>query len=486
MSYSVVIGLEVHAQLATNSKLFCSCKANFGDASNTNVCPVCLGMPGVLPVPNKQAVESAVMMGLALDCDINPRAMWTRKNYFYPDLPKGYQVTQQGGNEIYDQPICKNGHLDISVDGHQKTIGITRIHMEEDAGKLIHDLTDGDSLFDANRCGTPLLEIVSEPDLRSPAEAKAYLEKIKHILEYLEISDANMEKGNLRCDANVSLRADENAPLGDRVEIKNMNSFTFLEQALYSEIELQTMLLDKGEKIKLETKRWDPAKNSTISMRTKEEADDYRYFPEPDLIRLSMVDESYIQAVKEKLPELPGARKLRFQNEYELSDYDSDVLTSDKKIANYYEDVCKVATNKKSAANWVMEKILREIKNESNETTQDHIMPVKAENLGKLVNLIEDKTISGRIAKEVFDEMVNSDASPTTIVEKKGLKVITDEGALQTIIEDLIKNNPAQVEDYRSGKTKILGFFMGQVMKSTGGKASPDIVSKLLKKSLAG
>jgi aspartyl-tRNA(Asn)/glutamyl-tRNA(Gln) amidotransferase subunit B len=441
-------------------------------------------MPGVLPSPNIVALEYAVKMGLATNCRIIRQAMWTRKNYFYTDLPKGYQVTQQGGSPIYDHPICTNGYIELESDtGDMKRIGITRIHLEEDAGKLIHDITEEDSLFDANRCGTPLLEIVSEPDMRSPTEAYLCLEKLKQTLEYLDICDANMERGNLRCDANVSLRREESSPLGARVEIKNMNSFHNLERALQSEVELQALMLDRGEQVKQLTKRWDPATGKTVLMRTKEEAQDYRYFPEPDLLRLHAVDQVFIDKIKAGLPELPNVKLKRFVEEYGLSSYDAGVLTHDKHIAEYFEKVCRTTGNFKAAANWVMGAILKLVKE-----TEEEIkgIPVEPERLGGLIKLIDEGEISGRIAKQVFKEMLVSSESPEMIVEKKGLKVMADKSVLNNIIEDVLKKNPDQVRAFKGGKEKVFGFFMGQIMQASKGKASPEIVNQLLRAKLSG
>jgi aspartyl-tRNA(Asn)/glutamyl-tRNA(Gln) amidotransferase subunit B len=482
MTYAVVIGLEVHAQLSTQTKMFCGCPVEFGSEPNTLVCPVCLGMPGTLPVPNAEAVVSAVKMGLACGCTIDPRPMWTRKNYFYPDLPKGYQITQQGDSEAYDHPICTGGHLDVDLDdGSKKRIRLRRIHMEEDAGKLIHDLTVQDSLFDANRCGTPLIEIVTEPDLRTPREAYLYLEKLKQILEYLEICDANMERGNLRVDANVSLRANENAPLGNRVELKNMNSFHNIEKALHAEIELQTHRLDQGETIEQETKRWDVARGITVRVRSKEMAHDYRYFPEPDLVRLS-VTPSDIEASRVTLPELPEARRHRYVESYGIPPYDADVLTREKPVSEFYEAVCKETSDRKAASNWVMGEVLRVVKEQSI-TVAD--LKFNAAQLGSLINRIQDGTITGKIAKSVFEDMLASGKDPDVIVQEKGLVVIDDDATLETLIREVMGANPKMVEDYRGGKTKLMGFFVGQVMKATEGKAKPETVNRLLPGLLA-
>ncbi len=483
MAYSVVIGLEVHAQLSTQTKLFCSCRVEFGAEPNTLVCPVCLGMPGTLPSPNASALEYAVKMGLATNCTIDPEAMWTRKNYFYPDLPKGYQITQQGESAQYDRPICTKGfvHIDLE-DGTRKRIGLTRIHMEEDAGKLIHDLTVHDSLFDANRCGTPLIEIVSDPDLRSPREAVLYLDKVKQILEYLEVCDANMERGNLRCDANISLRKDENAPFGNRVELKNMNSFSNIEKAVQAEIERQTGVLDAGGRVLQETKRWDVNKGETVTIRVKEEAHDYRYFPEPDLIRLNVTKE-FIEAVRATLPELPEARRVRYADQYGIPAYDAEVLTQIKAVSDFYERACSVATDKKAVSNWIMGDVLRVLKDES---IGVHELRFKAEHVGELVELISQGTISGKMAKAVFEEMVATGKSPNVIVSEKGLRVINDDSAINAFINEVLEKNPDSVQAYREGKTKLIGFFVGQVMKVSQGKASPEKVNQILQERLAG
>ena len=463
--------------------MFCGCKVEFGAEPNTLVCPVCLGMPGALPAPNAVAVESAIKMGLACGANIQPRPMWTRKNYFYPDLPKGFQITQQGGSPIYDKPICTGGFLEIDLDGGtRKRIGLTRIHMEEDAGKLIHDLTVNDSLFDANRCGTPLVEIVSEPDLRSPREAYLYLEKLKQILEYLEICDANMERGNLRCDANVSLRRDENAPFGNRVELKNMNSFHNLEKAVEAEIELQTLMLDRGETVKRETKRWDVARGVTVSMRSKEDAQDYRYFPEPDLLRLNVTLED-VEKIRAALPELPEARRRRYVESFGIPPYDADVLTREKSVSQFFEGVCAVAQDKKAASNWVMGEVLRIMKEGNLSVSALKFSP---SHLGEMINMIQSGSISGKIAKTVFEHMAAEGKAPEAIVKEHNLGVINDSAVIEAYIREAMEKNAGMVADYRSGKTKLFGFFVGQVMKACQGKAGPEQVNTLLQKMLAG
>jgi aspartyl-tRNA(Asn)/glutamyl-tRNA(Gln) amidotransferase subunit B len=481
-SYQPVIGLEVHAQLATSTKMFCSCKLEFGSTPNTNVCPVCLGMPGTLPVPNRKAVELAVKLGLALNCEIDHEAMWTRKNYFYPDLPKGYQITQTGGIPVYDRPICKSGYLDIDLDdGSVKRIHINRIHMEEDAGKLIHDLGVDNSHFDANRCGTPLCEIVTEPDLRSPQEAYKYLEKLKQILEYTEVCDANMERGNLRCDANVSIRESESAPLGIRAEIKNLNSFHNVEKAIQSEIELQTVTLDSGLSVQQTTKRFDPNTLKTSVIRSKEDAHDYRYFPEPDMVRLQVSAED-IQRIGESLPELPQARRQRFVSDYNLSDYDAQVLVSEKPVSDYFDRVAQKVSNRKMAANWICSELLRQVKDLNGGIGES---PISSDHLAKMINLIDDGTISGKIGKTVFAEMWQSGKDPQVIIKEKNLVQITDDSAIESIILEIMNKNPAQVAEFQSGKIQVKGFFVGQVMKASQGKANPAVVNQLLDKLLA-
>ncbi len=480
--YSPVIGLEVHAQLKTQTKLFCGCKLEFGAAPNSHVCPVCLGMPGTLPVPNKEAIQLAIKLGLALNCEIDLEPMWTRKNYFYPDLPKGYQITQTGGIPFYDRPICKNGYLDIELaDGTQKRIGITRIHIEEDAGKLIHDYSVAHSHFDANRCGTPLCEIVSEPDIRSPEEAVAYLEKLKQIVEYTEVGDADMEKGNLRCDANISLRLGEDAPFGTRAEIKNLNSFSNIDKAIRAEMELQAVTLDSGKEVNQCTKRYDAGTGKTIVIRSKEDAHDYRYFPEPDMVRPKLSEE-LVQDIKENLPELPEARRARFVEECGITPYDAHVLTLDKAVSEYFDAVSAKAKNKKVAANWIISELLRELKEVEGGLSACKISP---DQLADLVNLIEDGTISGKIAKTVFAEMFESGKAPEVIVKEKNLVQITDTGFIVDIINKVLDENPDQLADFLGGKDKLKGFFVGQIMRQSQGKANPGMVNQFLDAELA-
>ncbi len=477
MEFEPVIGLEVHAQLKTETKIFCGCSTRFGAAPNTQVCPVCLGMPGVLPVLNKKVVAYALRMALATDCELVPQNRFARKNYFYPDLPKGYQISQ------YELPIARNGQVSITLeDGSTKKIGLTRIHMEEDAGKLIHDPDRAVSRVDLNRTGTPLLEIVSEPDIRSPEEAGAYLRQVRAILRYLDISDGNMEEGSFRCDANISVRPKGSVQLGTRTELKNLNSFRHVENALAYEIKRQTGVLAGGGQVVLETRLWDSAKNKTTSMRGKEEAHDYRYFPDPDLVPL-VIDEAWINEVRATLPELPDKRMARFVEAYALSEYDARVLTSSRELADYFEDCAKQVKTPKLAANWVMGDLLGLLNAEGKEIDAS---PVPASQLAELLRLIEDNLISGRIAKTVFAEMVKSGKAPMRIVEERGLVQVTDESAIKEAVDRVLANNPGEVEKYRGGKTKLFGFFVGQVMKETKGKANPQMVNRLLKRRLGG
>lgn len=477
--YHKVIGLEVHSQLNTDTKLFCSCKREFGAEANTHVCPVCLALPGALPVPNEKAVRLAIKLGLALNCEIDPEPMWTRKNYFYPDLPKGYQITQTGGLPFYDHPVCKNGHLDIELeDGSTKRIRINRIHMEEDAGKLIHDLNSTDSHFDANRCGTPLCEIVTEPDLRNAKEAVAYLAKLKSILEYTGVSDADMEKGNLRCDANISIRKSEEDELGTRAEIKNLNSFSNIEKAINIEADLQAVTIDNGGVVDQCTKRFDVNNNKTIVIRSKEDAHDYRYFPEPDMVLLKVTPEM-IEAARSEMPELPAARKTRFIEQYEITEYDAEVLTAEKIVSDYYDEVAQAAENPKLAANWVVSELMREVKDLEGGLAACQIQPKQ---FADMVNLISKNTISGKICKTVFAEMLVTGKDPEVIIKEKDLVQVTDTGAIETIVREVIANNQGQWSEFIGGKDKLQGFFVGNVMKLSKGKANPGMVNQILAK----
>ena len=474
--YEAVIGLEVHAQLLTDTKIFCGCSTNFNSAPNTNVCPVCLGHPGVLPVMNKKVIEYTVLMGLATECIINSRSVFARKNYFYPDLPKGYQISQ------YEEPICEHGKIFVDKkDGTRKEIGITRIHMEEDAGKSIHDQGDY-TLIDVNRCGTPLMEIVSEPDMRSAEEAYLYLTKIKQIVTYLGICDGNMEEGSLRCDANISVRLTGEKKFGTKTEVKNMNSFRNVERAIEYEIERQIDILEEGGKIVQQTLLWNADKNMVMPMRSKEEAHDYRYFPDPDLMPV-MVDDEWKNEIANRLPELPETRKNRFVEMYSLPLYDAEILTSSRGLADYYESVLNETNDYKSASNWVMTDVLKIVNDEKIPIRE---FPVSPENLGKLIGLINNKTISGKIAKDIFPEMIKSNADPAGIVKEKNLVQISDSGEIENVIEKILGANNKQVEEFLSGKDKVLGFFVGQIMKEMKGKANPGIVNELLMKKLNG
>ncbi len=480
MEYEVVIGLEVHAQLNTRSKIFCSCPTTFGSAPNDNSCPICLGMPGVLPVLNKEVLEKAIRAGLATDCTIAPFSQFARKNYFYPDLPKGYQISQ------FELPICEHGKIEITLaNKEKKTIRLTRIHMEEDAGKLIHgaNLGDADSSYvDLNRTGVPLIEIVSEPDIRSSEEAKLYLQKLKNILEYIEVSDCNMEEGSMRCDANVSIRPKGDTKLGTRSEVKNMNSVRFLGKAIEYEIARQIEIVEDGGTVVQETRLYDSDKNITLSMRSKEEAHDYRYFPDPDLVPLE-VNSEWIERARADLPELPDAKRTRFVATYGIPEYDAEVLTQSRSVADYFEESAKTAGNAKAVSNWVMSDILRLI-GEGEFAIDD--CPVTPGMLAEMITLIDSSVISGKIAKTVFEEMVKSRKTPKVIVEEKGLLQISDEGAIEKEIDRIIAENSSQVEAYRGGKDNLLGWFVGQVMKATKGKANPGMVNKILKGKLGG
>lgn len=470
--FEPVIGLEVHAQLLTDTKIFCSCKNAYGAPPNSLTCPVCLGMPGTLPVLNRKAVEYAIKMGLATDCSITTFSRFARKNYFYPDLPKGYQISQ------YDEPLCRNGKIKIQVNGVEKNIGITRIHLEEDAGKSIHGFDN--TLVDFNRCGVALIEIVSEPDLRSPEEAYAYLIKLKQILEYLEICDCNMEEGSLRCDANISLRPIGEEKFGTKTEMKNMNSFRGVERALRFEIERQKAILEKGENIIQQTMLWDEAKGEARPMRSKEESHDYRYFPEPDLVPLE-VDENWKTKISNDLPELPDQKYFRFLNKYNLRHYDAAILTSDKYLAEYFERVNDLINDPQLVSKWIQGEVLRTL-SQKNLTSKQ--IPLAAENLGELLNLIKAGTISANIAKEVFDKMVENNESAKIIVEREKLVQVSDDSELEQIIQTVISENPNEVERYRRGAKNLFAFFMGQVMKKTKGKANPSVANNLLKKAL--
>jgi aspartyl-tRNA(Asn)/glutamyl-tRNA(Gln) amidotransferase subunit B len=470
MEFEIVIGLEVHAQLKTKTKIFCGCPTTFGAAPNTNVCPVCLGMPGVLPVLNKKVVDFALKMACATNCGINQVNEFARKNYFYPDLPKGYQVSQ------FDLPIAEHGWVDIAVDGKTSRIGLTRIHMEEDAGKLVHDELEPKSYVDLNRAAVPLIEIVSEPDIRSPAEAVAYLKKLHAIVRYLDICDGNMQEGSFRCDANISLRPKGQQELGTRTELKNMNSFRNVQRALeYEERRQRDLLLDGGQVVQ-ETLLWDADRNVTNSMRGKEEAHDYRYFPDPDLVPVIVSDE-WIADTRSSLPELPDARKRRFVDELGLPDYDAEIITSSRDLADYFETALKDCTNAKKLSNWMMTELMREFKGE--DAAEISSCKIKPQQLAVLLAMIEKGTISGKIAKTVFAEMLETGSDAEQIVKEKNLVQMSDDGDLVKIVKEIVAANPNQVEQFKAGKTKVMGFFVGQLMKQTKGRANPKMANEL-------
>jgi aspartyl-tRNA(Asn)/glutamyl-tRNA(Gln) amidotransferase subunit B len=475
MKYEAVIGLEVHAQLQTNTKIFCGCETKFGEDANTRTCPVCIGMPGVLPVLNKKAVEYIVKTGLATHCTISSYSRFARKNYFYPDLPKGYQISQ------YELPVCEGGYVEVVVDGAIKRIGLTRIHLEEDAGKNLHQPEGGASLVDLNRAGTPLMEIVSEPDIRTPEEASEYLKKLRAILRYIDVSDADMEKGNFRCDANVSIRPKGSKEFGTRTEVKNVNSFKFVQKALEYEIKRQAKVLDDGGKVIQETRLFDSTKGVTFSMRSKEEAHDYRYFPEPDLVPIVVSGET-MEAIRSAIPELPDARRERFVKEYGLPDYDAEMLTQSRSTAAYFEETAKLSGQPKVTSNWMMGELMRLLNAEGKEIED---CPIKPSRLAGMIKMISDGVISTKIAKTVFEEMYTTGKDAETVVKEQGLVQVSDAGAIETIIDEVIKANPGQFDDYKAGKEKLFGFFVGQVMKASKGKANPELVNQLLKKKLS-
>jgi aspartyl-tRNA(Asn)/glutamyl-tRNA(Gln) amidotransferase subunit B len=474
--WETVIGLEIHAQLATQSKIFSGASTAYGAEPNTQACAVDLGLPGVLPVLNENAVEKAVIFGLAIDAEIAPYSVFARKNYFYPDLPKGYQISQ------FELPIVGNGHLDIEVDGETKRIGITRAHLEEDAGKSLHENFIGSTGIDLNRAGTPLLEIVSEPDMRSAKEAVAYMRKLHELVRYLTICDGNMQEGSFRCDANVSVRPKGQKEFGTRAEIKNINSFKFVEKAINHEVERQIELIENGGKVVQETRLYDSVKDETRSMRSKEEANDYRYFPDPDLLPV-FIDEDFKNQIKVKLPELPEAKKQRFKTEYVLDNESATILTSSRELANYYEDVVKQSNAEaKICANWVTGDLSAALNKADLEINNS---PVSSLQLAGLLNRIADNTISGKIAKQVFEELWNGAQSADAVIEAKGLKQISDSGAIEKIVDEIIANNSKQAQQYREGNEKMLAFFVGQVMKAMQGKANPAEVNKILKAKLS-
>jgi aspartyl-tRNA(Asn)/glutamyl-tRNA(Gln) amidotransferase subunit B len=472
--YEAVIGLEVHAQLLTSSKAFCSCSTKFGLPPNTNVCPVCLGMPGTLPVLNKKVVEFAVKLGLATNCKIRRYSIFARKNYFYPDLPKGYQISQ------YEEPICYDGYVEIELkEGVKKKIRLRRIHMEEDAGKSIHD-QDIDTLIDINRCGVPLLEIVTEPDIRTPQEAALYLAKIRQLVQYLDICDGNMEEGSLRCDANVSVRLKGETKLGTKTEVKNMNSIKNVEKALEYEINRQIQILENGGTIIQETLLWDASTGVVKPMRSKEEAHDYRYFPEPDLVPV-VVSEEWIEEIRKTIPELPEQRRDRFIRQYGLPKYDAEVLTSSKELANYYEECVKFTNDFKSASNWIMVEVLKILNDRQIDITEFKVEP---RFLAELINLVSEGKINQATAKKVLEEISHTGEEPISVIERQGLMQISDEDFITEAVLKVLEQNKENVERYLAGKDKLFGYFVGEVMKLTKGKANPKLVNEILKRKL--
>ena len=475
MEWETVIGLEVHVQLTTSSKIFSGASIQYGAEPNTQACAVDLGLPGVLPVMNEAAAAKAVKFGLAIGAMLNHRSVFARKNYFYPDLPKGYQISQ------FELPIVDRGNLTIEVDGKEKVIGVTRAHLEEDAGKSLHEDFHGMTGIDLNRAGTPLLEIVSEPDMRSPQEAVAYLKKLHELVRYLEICDGNMQEGSFRCDANVSVRPKGQKEYGTRAELKNINSFRFVEKAIEYEIERQIDVIENGGEVVQETRLYDSVKDTTRSMRSKEEANDYRYFPDPDLPPME-IDEAFIETVRKTLPELPDTKRARFIKEYKLSEYDAGVLTSSREMADYFETCVKAAGGEaKQVANWMTGELSSYLNKDDKDIADS---PVTADMLAGLVKRIADNTISGKIAKDVFEAMWNGEGDADAIIDKKGLKQITDSGAIEAMVDEVIANHPEQAQQYRDGQEKLIGFFVGQIMKVSKGKANPGQVNQLLKKKL--
>jgi aspartyl-tRNA(Asn)/glutamyl-tRNA(Gln) amidotransferase subunit B len=475
--YEAVIGLEVHVQLLTKSKIFCACSTRFGDPPNSNVCPVCLGLPGALPVLNREVVTMAMRAAMALNCAINPRSRFARKNYFYPDLPKGYQISQ------YDEPLSQDGWIEIEVNGVRKRVGITRVHLEEDAGKSLHEGfpdSERNSYIDLNRSGVPLVEIVSEPDLRTPEEAYDYLTRLKSLLLYLEVSNCNMEEGSLRCDANVSVRPFGASVFGTKTEVKNLNSFRFLQKALEYEIERQIEIVEGGGTIHQETRLWDSREQRTYGMRSKEFAHDYRYFPEPDLLPV-VITEEWKEEVRRSLPELPEARRQRFLRDYSLTDYDAAQLTSSRVLADYFEQVAKACGEPKLAANWVLSELLYLLKEANKEITES---PISAQALAELLAAIAEGTISGKMGKEILVEMFASGKTARQIIAEQGLEQIQDTEKIADVARQIIAANPKQAEQYRKGKTATLGWFVGQMMKATHGQANPQLVQEVLKKEL--
>ncbi len=477
MKFESVIGLEVHVQLNTESKIFCGCANQFGSEANSQTCPVCLGMPGVLPVLNEEALNKAIKAGLAINCQIANYSKFDRKNYFYPDLPKAYQISQ------YDMPICENGHIDIETSQGSKRIGITRLHLEEDAGKSIHldDKTRNISYVDLNRTGVPLAEIVSEPDMRSGEEAYLYLQKMKSIMKYIGVSDVNMEEGSLRCDVNISVREKGETALGEKVEIKNLNSFKAVRSAIEYEFDRQVELIEEGARSSIvqETRLWDPDLQETFSMRSKEDAQDYRYFPDPDLPPV-VVQEERLEEIRSSLPELPDEKKNRFVRDYNLPEYDSSVLTAVRQLADYYEEVVALGGDSKKSSNWIMSEVLAKL----DDPEDIEKFPVDAKNLSALLKMIDKNVINGKIGKTVFKEMVETGGDPQSIVEAKGLKQVTDSSEIESMIDRVLEDNPRSVADFKEGKAKAMGFLVGQVMKASKGKANPQMVNEILKEKL--
>lgn len=472
--YEVIIGLEVHAELSTKTKIFCSCPTAFGAAPNTHTCPICMAMPGTLPVLNEKVVEYAVKAGLATNCEISRNSKNDRKNYFYPDLPKSYQISQ------FDKPLCEHGYVEIEINGEKKKIRLTRIHIEEDAGKLNHDEFGGGSLVDLNRAGVPLIEIVSEPDLRSAEEVEQYLRKLKSILEYIEVSDCKMQEGSLRADVNVSVRKKGETKLGTRTEMKNMNSFRSIVRAIEYEVDRQIDVIENGGKIDQETLRWDDVSGKTFPMRDKEDAQDYRYFPDPDLVAIKLSEE-YIENIKNSLPELPESRKERYLQEYKLSEKDAKLITASKYLSDLFEEAAKVCNNPKAVNNWIISDISRIL----NETEMEPIqIPFDAKQLGKLVVLIDKGTISSSIGKKVLVELFENPRDPEDIIKEKGWIQISDEGAIKEVVLKILENNPQSIADYKGGKDKALGFLVGQAMKETKGKANPQMLNKMFLEEL--
>lgn len=472
--YEAVIGLEVHAQLSTKTKIFCGCSTKFGAAPNSQVCPVCLGMPGVLPVLNEKVVEYVIRMGLAHGCDIAERSTFARKNYFYPDLPKGYQISQ------YEDPICANGSVQFKLeDGTEKSVRLMRIHMEEDAGKSLHDQHQ-DTFVDLNRAGTPLIEIVSQPDIKTAEEAGAYLTKLRQAVRYLEICDGNMEEGSLRCDANVSVMLRGSKEFGTRTELKNLNSIKFVEKAIDAEIARQIEIIEDGGKIIQSTMGYDPHRNETRVLRTKENAHDYRYFPDPDLVMVH-VTEDRISKVRNEMPELPDQKKNRLVSQYGIPVYDAEVLSADKELANYYESVCKETTDFKAASNWVMGEVMRIMKEKLLSISEFSLSPVQ---IAGIVNLIKDGKISTTIGKQLFEELLANGGDPATVVEAKGWLQVSDTGAIESVIDTVIASNPGQVAEFVGGKDKLFGFFVGQTMKAMKGQGNPKVINDILVKKL--